>query len=291
MEDGGSGVERVPCVAGPSIPDWAGGPRRPLVGSTSVQDQFIGRVLRALRHRKGWRQSDLARAASVSRSLIAALEAGRLEGHALGALRRAVDAAGGTLRLSVFVPGGDVERLVDGDHARLQSHWTALLQRYGWIVDPEVTFSVYGERGSIDLLAWHSMTHTLLVIEIKTVIVDIGGLLATLDRKVRLARTIAGDRGWEVSSVVPTLVVAEGSTARRRIADHGSLFGRFAVRGRAAMQWLNDQGEGSGVAVPTGLLVLTKLSDAHPGDRRRAGRQRVRLSRSAPRSGRPGERA
>ena len=38
------------------------------------------------------------------------------------------------------------------------------LSRYGWTVLPEVTYSVYGERGSIDLVAWHADTRTLLTL-------------------------------------------------------------------------------------------------------------------------------
>jgi hypothetical protein len=36
-----------------------------------------------------------------------------------------------------------------------------------------VTFSIYGERGSIDLLAWHSETRTLLVVELKSELTSI----------------------------------------------------------------------------------------------------------------------
>ena len=251
-----------------------------------MQDAFVGRVLRALRHRKGWRQSDLSQAASVSRAVIASLEAGELERHALGALRKAVQAAGGTLRLSIFVPGGDVQRLVDADHARLQAQWKSMLERFGWIVEAETTFSVYGERGSVDLLAWHPATRTLLVIEIKTVIVEVGALLSTLDRKTRLARGMARDRGWTPSLVVPALVVLEGSTARRRIADSAALFSRLSLRSRTAMSWVADP-MGFAGAPPSGVLVLSKLSDAHRGDGRRAGRQRVRPPRPHLRSPSP----
>ena len=42
-----------------------------------------------------------------------------------------------------------------------------------WVAVPEVTFSIYGERGAIDILAWHEPTRSLLVIELKTELVDI----------------------------------------------------------------------------------------------------------------------
>jgi predicted transcriptional regulator len=41
----------------------------------NVDDRRVGLVIRALRRRRGWRQVDLAAAASVSQSLIARAEA------------------------------------------------------------------------------------------------------------------------------------------------------------------------------------------------------------------------
>ncbi len=241
-----------------------------------MQDRFLGRILRALRHRKGWRQTDLATASSVSRGVISALEAGEVDTHTVGALRRAAHAVGGVVRITISVPGGDVGRLLDADHARLQTHWKLLLERHGWLVEAEVTFNIYGERGSVDLLAWHPATRTLLVVEIKSVIVDVGDLLGGVDRKTRLAQPVARERRWDPGVVVPALIVLEGSTARRRLRDHAPLFGRFNVRGRAAAAWVADPASKGHVA-PSGLLVLVKLSDARPRDRRRAGRQRIRL--------------
>jgi hypothetical protein len=44
---------------------------------------------------------------------------------------------------------------------------TRLLADDGWEAVPEVTYSIFGERGSIDL-AWHPASRTLLVIELKS---------------------------------------------------------------------------------------------------------------------------
>ena len=149
----------------------------------------------------------------------------------------------------------------------------------------EVTFSRYGERGSIDILAWHAATGTLLVIEIKTVIVDVQSLLAGLDRKVRNAPFIARERGWQPQAVVPVLIVLEGTTARRRIAEHPALFARFALRGRAGSAWLRNP---VGGPAPRGILLMTKLPKARSDDRRRAGRQRIRTNAPVSRSDQAG---
>jgi hypothetical protein len=101
--------------------------------------------------------------------------------------------------------------------SRLAVAVIAKLNALGWQVVPEVSFSVYGERGFIDLLAWHAPTRTLLVIELKTEIVDANELLGILDRKTRLARRIAVERGWSPLNVSTMLVVAGSSTNRARI--------------------------------------------------------------------------
>lgn len=260
----------------PMVPGRGRRPRRLF----AMDDALTGRTLRALRHRRGWRQADLAAASGIARSVVSELEAGRIESHTIGALRRSVHAAGGMLRLQVDVPGGDRSRLLDADHARLQSAWAGQLERAGWEVVPEATFSVYGERGSIDLLAWHAPARVVLVVELKTVIVDAGDLRATLDRKARLAPILARERGWQPGVVVPALIALEGTTVRRRLAEHAALFARLNVRGRDATRWLRAPVH----RTPKGVLLLTKLPPARSGDRRRAGRVRVRVKDRASRS-------
>ena len=55
---------------------------------------------------------------------------------------------------------------------------------------------MYGERGVIDILCFHSPTGSLLVIELKTEIVDVQDLVGGVDRKTRLAARVATERGW-----------------------------------------------------------------------------------------------
>jgi Holliday junction resolvase-like predicted endonuclease len=119
-------------------------------------------------------------------------------------------------------------------HAALHEEVAAaLLAEPGWRVLPEVSFSIWGERGVIDILAWHEPTRSLLVIELKTELVDFNELLGTLDRKSRLARQIAAERGWtNPSSVSVWVVVVDSSTSRRRARDD-------APR-RASGRWPND---------------------------------------------------
>jgi hypothetical protein len=91
-----------------------------------------------------------------------------------------------------------------------------------WVAVPEVTFAIYGERGAIDILAWHAPTRSLLVIELKTELVDVQDTVGTLDRKVRLAAKIAAERGWHPATISSWLLIAEGPTNRRRVQAHRS---------------------------------------------------------------------
>lgn len=268
--------EACPAAASPWLSTGLVAHAAPINEACEVRHDTIGRGLRVLRHRRGWRQRDVATRSAVSRSVVADLERGQLEHHQLVALTRVAAALGSSVRIDLMLPGGDLHRLLDADHAALQARWADLLERAGWSVMPEVTFNHFGERGSVDLLAFHPGTGNLVVVEIKTLVADIQDLLSGMDRKARLARTLAADQGWDARHSVPALVIADGTTVRRRIADHAALFSRFELRGRRAAAWLRSPEPHA--QVPRGLLLLTKLPRARPGDLRRAGRQRIRPS-------------
>lgn len=122
-------------------------------------------------------------------------------------------------------------------------------------------------------MAFHPRHRVILVVEIKTVLVNAQDLLGTLDVKTRLAPMLARDLGWHAAVVVPAIVVADSSTTRRRLEELAALLARFETRGRGARRWLSDPAEPS-----TGLLVLRPLPSRNGRDRRRAGRRRVRRS-------------
>ncbi len=108
-----------------------------------------------------------------------------------------------------------------------------------WIVEPEVSFSIYGERGIIDVLAWHPTTRILLVIELKTEVVDLNEMLGTLDRKRRLAWAIAKDRKWDPVVVSTWVAVADSRTNRRTVAEHATVLrAKLPTDGRGVSKWL-----------------------------------------------------
>lgn len=232
----------------------------------------IGRVVRALRQRRRWRQVDLARRAGVSQSLIARVERGGAGRLTLATLERILTALGARLNVRVDWNGEAADRLLDAEHAQLVEAVVEILRRDGWEPVPEVTFAVYGERGSIDVLAWHAATRTLLVVEVKSVVPDVQATVAIFDRKERLAGRVARARGWEPLNIATVLVVAEGSTNRRRIATHGATFASRVPHGtRAVRRFISDPA--SSPRPLRGLWFLSHRTGA--GSSRRVDRVRV----------------
>lgn len=225
-----------------------------------MDDQRLGAALRASRVHRRLRQLDVAQAAGVSRGTISRVERGHLDQLALSTIRSVGRALDVRMELVGRSRGADLERLANARHAALAEHVVrGLASVGGWSVRPEVSFAIYGERGVVDLLAWHEESRSLLVIELKTEIVDVGEILSTLDRKVRLAHVIARDLGWAPLSVSCWLAVGHGATNRRRVSAHLAVF-RAALPDRAPrlQAWLSQ---------PTGgIRALSFVADARPGN-------------------------
>lgn len=205
-----------------------------------MYDRAIGRAIRVIRLQLGLRQADLAARAGCSQQEISRIECGELDGITFGRARRICRALDASLAASVRWRGGELDRLLDEDHAVLVGVTIRLLRRLGWETETEVSFSVYGERGSIDILAWHGPTRTLLVIEVKTEVASIEEQERRLDAKVRLAAGIWRERtGQHAAQVGRLLVVGASTTNRRRVTRHDAILGaRYPVRGRRVEEWL-----------------------------------------------------
>ena len=197
-------------------------------------------MFRAIRQRRQWRQVDLARRSGVSATLVARIEHGRLGSIPLARLRRVAEALGARIDTMVRWQGADLDRLLDARHAAMHESMAGLLGGLdGWQFEPEVSFSIYGERGIIDILAWHPGRRMLLVIELKTEIVDVSGLLGSMDRRRRLARAIGARFGWDAIAVSTWVVIADSRTNRRALATHARVLrAKFPIDGRSMRRWL-----------------------------------------------------
>ena len=165
----------------------------------------FGRGVKALRQRKRWRQEDLAAAAQVSRSAVGRIERGHADRVTVATLDKVAAALGGRVTCRLTWNGEGLDRLLDAEHAAIVEAVVRALRAADWLVATEVSFSIYGERGSIDVLAFHPSARVLLVVEVKSVVPDVQATLVTLDRKER----VGTDR-------------SRAPTARRREPDGAS---------------------------------------------------------------------
>jgi transcriptional regulator with XRE-family HTH domain len=266
----------------------------------SMDDRRVGRVLREVRIRRGWRQRDLATAAGVSQALISRIELGRLEHVSLQRLRL----VGATLDIAISIEAwwraGDLDRLIDRGHAALVEHVVGDLRDHGWLTRVEVTFNHFGERGSADIVAWHPPTRTLLIIEVKTRIGDVQATASTFERKVRvLPEVLADEEGWDPAVVGRLLVIADTRANRSIVREHRQIFSSIWPELTAATRrWIRTpawQATNGGRRMPTpdrlstggrrgfgGIWFLPYLRLASDASRlRQVQRVRRRPSRSA----------
>jgi transcriptional regulator with XRE-family HTH domain len=245
-----------------------------------VDDRRLGIAVRARRHRRGWRLVDMAAVAGVGPGVCGLLERGHADRLTVRTARAIAGAVGLPLAWDLGWQRVEVDRLLDSDHAALCADIAGELTALSWEVRTEVSFNHYGERGRIDLLAWHPTERTLLVIEVKTTLVDAQQTIGSLDIKARLASILVAKLGWrQPARVVPALFIAEGRTARRHLQRLAALFKQYNCQGVSARGWLRSPSADVG-----GLLRFVPLPSSNGSDRRRAGRRRVRRSRATPRS-------
>lgn len=246
-----------------------------------MSDQRLGAAFRALRVRRGLRQADVAALARASRSTVSRIERGHLDAVSLDRVR----AVGAVLDLRVDLVGrwrgGELDRLLNARHSALHEAAAGLFAKYPeWVLAPEASFSIYGERGVIDLLGWHPPSRSLLVVELKSELVDVQELVGTLDRKRRLAPRIAAERDWSSSQVSAWVIVGESRTNRRHVAQHAMLLRTaFPANGHALGAWLRTPG--------TAISGLSMLTYGHQENLRRGLGTPHRVRRSNREAGSP----
>ncbi len=227
----------------------------------------FGRSVRELRERRRWRQEDLGRRAGLSRSAIGRIERGEIGRVPYDRLVSVASALDGVLDLDFRWRGDAMNRLIDERHAAIVDQLVALYRAARWDVAVEVTFSENGERGSIDVFAWHPIVQIVAVNEVKASVVEAGRTVIGVDRKSRLAPEIAKERGWICRGVARFLVVAEGSTTRDRIARHADTFRTaFPMGGRESLGWIRNPTS----SPPSGLIFLAPRNVRGVGIRRKS---------------------
>jgi transcriptional regulator with XRE-family HTH domain len=208
-----------------------------------MEDLRFGSTVRAARLKRSWRQVDVAERAGVSQIVVSRIERGQIPDMTLRLLRQVAAALEIRLELLPRGRGAELDRLLSERHSALhESVAKALAHDFPeWVMASEVSFSIWGERGVIDLLLWHPERRALLIIELKTELVDVGGLLSTMDRRRRLTAQIVKGRGWYPRVVSTWVIMAASRTNARRIADHRTVLRTaFPSSAREIRRWLRD---------------------------------------------------
>lgn len=230
-----------------------------------MTDTELGRAIHAIRHRRGWTQAEVAAKAGVQQSVVSLVERGHIDGMSVRSLRAICAALEVRLLFAPSWRGGEIDRLLDEAHAAVTNATVWLLRRLGWQVFVEVTFSRYGERGSIDVLGLRPDRRAAVVNECKTELASTEQLNRGVDRKTRLAADLVQERwGWRPALVGRLVVFAEDSSNRRRVAQQPVLDTTYPVRGRGVTDWLRNP-----VGPMAGLIFLSPITG-------RDGRQRIR---------------
>ncbi|HEU4672062.1 MAG TPA: helix-turn-helix domain-containing protein [Candidatus Limnocylindrales bacterium] len=232
-----------------------------------MRDIQAGRALRALRKRRDLSQRELADLLDLSQSTVSLAERGQLDRLALRVIRRLFEALEASAELDIRWRRGQLDALIDRRHAALVEATVRLLRRLGWLVEVETSYSVYGERGSIDILAFDPRSLTLLVVEVKS---ELGGIEVTirkLDEKARLGAAVAGDRfGWRAGTVGRLLVLPATTAARRHVREHAETFEvALPLASAEVRRWLRYP-----IGRAAGILFVPSTN---PGNQRRVSKQ------------------
>lgn len=198
----------------------------------------LARACRDGRLALGLTQSALADKVGLARSYVATIERGRAN-PSLDVIIRLAAGLGLELDLTLRSPVivGD-RRQRDAVHARCSGYVDRRLLRAGWQTAREVPIIDGRWRGWIDVLAFDPRTGTLIIIEIKTVIDDLGALERQLSWYEGTARRVAMDLGWRPRRILTWLLVLSTSQNEHAMSQNRDVFERAFPIDVAAMEAL-----------------------------------------------------
>jgi transcriptional regulator with XRE-family HTH domain len=186
-------------------------------------------------------REDLARSVGVTPSYI-----GRIERGAANPTVRLIEAIAEalgldlafTIRSPVFPAGPHVR---DAVHARCSAYADRRLRARGWATAREVEIVHGRSHGWLDLLAFDSRTGTLMIIEIKTRIDDLGALERQLGWYERMAWQAAGRFGWRPRRIVSCVLALASDEVEQVVRAHRELLAlAFPVRARLISEAFGD---------------------------------------------------
>jgi len=213
---------------------------RPRLSSVAQDDLRIGVAIRRSRERAGRRQADIAVEAGVSRQCVSLVERGHLDGLTVRTVRAIAAAAGIDLPFAPRGRGAQLDQLIDEEHSAMVDAVVARLTADGREAKVEFSFNEFGDRGSVDVLAWHSARRVLLIVEVKSRLANLQDTCRALDTKARVVPGLAARaRRWRPVVVGVLLVVAESSHERAAVGRRAAKFdSSFPARMLEIREWL-----------------------------------------------------
>lgn len=222
----------------------------------------FGRICQEERLRLDVSQRALAAASGVSRSYLANIELGTAN-PTLEAVERLGAALGIRIELEYHQPIRLAEpRQRDFVHARCSSYVDRRLRRSGWSTAREVAIKDGRYRGWIDLVAYHPSCATLLVIEVKTRLDDVGAIERQLSWYRRSAGDVGRQFGWRAQRVEAWLLALASDEVDRTIQMNRELLRQTFPRRATDMLAIVDGNSAAGSPWGIGLV--------DPRSRRRA---------------------
>ena len=216
----------------------------------------------------------------MSQQAISLIEQGHGSKLAGDTMRRAFAAVDARWEATVSWRGGELDRLLDDEHARLVAAVVQMLASLGWEVAVEVTYSEYGERGSIDVLAARLEALAVVSVEVKSDLTVLEATVRKTDEKDRLVRRmLTRERfGFQPRSVGRLLVLPASDRSRRRVARSAVVLdAALPARGQGIRAWLRaPAGDLAGI-----LFIANTNRRSANGARGGAIRVRRRVERSS----------
>jgi transcriptional regulator with XRE-family HTH domain len=215
-------------------------------------------------------QQQLAAEVGLARGYIATLESGRAN-PSLGVVTRVAKALDMEVDLVIRAPiviDGPTQR--DLVHARCSGYVDRRLRAAGFVTAREIEIVHARSHGWIDLLAFDHRTSTLVIIEIKTRLDDLGAVERQIGWYERSAFAAARRLGWRPARSVSWLVVLASTEAEAVIRSNRAVIDEaFPIRAPAVTAWMTDR-----VGAPPTGRVLAMID---PTSRRRYWLIRTRL--------------
>ena len=204
----------------------------------------IGDVAKTTRESIGWTQRELATRLATSQSAIQRLESGRQAFLDVRLVSAAFEVLGVRIGMDNATLGlaqrRDQRDLV---HACCLAYVGRRLRPLGWDVRLEVEVGSGRIRGWIDLLAYRAVDRSLLCIELKTELDDIGRIQRSVGWYIREAPAAARAIGWRPHAIGSALLILLSVENDVRIRlNRGLLRETFPGSARDLTEWIAAPG-------------------------------------------------